>query len=110
MKSAITPLIAALVLGAPAALADVYRSTMPDGTIVYADLPQPGAREVRKIRPGPARTGTIIVTPEDETRVRMPPPPRAAPGVSVMPTPAREPVPELVQGRQTPRQLPRPAH
>jgi hypothetical protein len=112
MKSALVRLIAILGLGAPLALADVvYRSEMADGTIVYADLPQPGARHVRKVNPGPVSTGTILVTPQDQVRVRLQEHRPSGPGVAVVPTPARERPPELVQGRQTLRgELPKPAH
>lgn len=110
MKSTIAPLLVVLGLGAPLALADVvYRSTMPDGTIIYSDLPNPGARYVRKVHPGPVSTGTVVVTPAEQVRVRSLPPP-ADGGVAVVPQPTRQALPELVPGRQSPRVLPQPAH
>lgn len=95
------PLMLLLALAAPAAFAaeDVYRSTMPDGTVFYGETPRPGAKQVRKVPPPPVSTGTIVVTPEEKARHG----PRAVEeptaGVAVMPVPPREPSPQLEQGR-----------
>lgn len=46
----------------------VYKSTMPDGRVVYSEKPDPGARRVDRIEPPPAKTGTTLITPEEVAR------------------------------------------
>jgi hypothetical protein len=46
----------------------VYKSTMPDGKVVYAEKPAPGAKHVEKIEPPPAQTGTSVITPKEKAR------------------------------------------
>ena len=78
-------------LAAPAALAGefLYRSTMPNGDILYGESPAPGAKQVRKIPAPPTTTGTVIITNEDKSRASgiAPPPPG---GVAILPTQKRE--------------------
>ena len=52
--------------GAPAQT--VYKSTMPDGKVVYGEKPAPGAKRVDKIDPPPATTGTTVITPQEKAR------------------------------------------
>ena len=46
----------------------VYKSTMPDGKVVYSEKPAPGATRVDKLEPPPAKTGVTSVTPEEKAR------------------------------------------
>jgi Domain of unknown function (DUF4124) len=106
-----SPLMLLLVLAVPAAFAaeDVYRSTMPDGTVFYGETPRPGAKQVRKVPPPPVSTGTIVVTPEEKARYGPKAIEEPTSGVAVIPVPAREPAPALEQGRSinTDRALPK---
>jgi len=89
MKSAISPLVLALALAAPGAIAaeDMYRSVMPDGSVRYGESPERGAKSVKRIPPPPASTGTITVTPAEQARG---PAPVESGGTVVIPTPPRE--------------------
>ena len=52
------PLLALLVLAAsPVAAQTAYKSTMPDGRVIYGDGPIPGARKVEKISVAAPRVG-----------------------------------------------------
>jgi hypothetical protein len=93
-----------LVLGlaAPATVLaeDVYKSTMPDGSIVYGESPQPGAKKVERFAGPPTTTGTVVATPADKARAdglgaR-------APSVGVIPQAPREPAPTLQSGTINP--------
>lgn len=58
-----------LLLGVSGVLAQVvYKSTMPDGKVIYAEKPVPGAKRVDKIEPPPAKTGMTALTPEEKAR------------------------------------------
>jgi hypothetical protein len=60
-----------VLLGAPGASAQtVYKSTMPDGKVVYGEKPAPGASRVDTIEPPPAKTGVTGLTPEEKTRAQ----------------------------------------
>ena len=53
------PLLTALALAASLAHAQtVFRSDMPDGSVVYGDEPAPGAKEAKKITLPPANIAT----------------------------------------------------
>ena len=68
-----------VLLGAPHALGQtVYKSTMPDGKIVYSEKPVPGAGRIDKIEPPPAKTGVTGVTPEEKARAEQQAKQRAA--------------------------------
>jgi hypothetical protein len=56
----------------------VFKSTMPDGRVVYGEKPAPGAKRVDKIEPPPAKTGMTAITPEEKTRAQQPPQPQGA--------------------------------
>jgi hypothetical protein len=70
MKSIVSPLFLALVLAAPGAMAaeDLYRSTMPDGSVRYGEAPDPGAKSVKKVPAPPPATGVTVITPEEKAR------------------------------------------
>lgn len=88
----------ALALGASAAFAGdpVYKSTMPDGRVIYGESPMQGARRVDKVAAPPEQAGVITVTPGDRDRAAAIPPQRG--GVTVIPQPERPPVQPAQQG------------
>lgn len=52
-----------LALAAPPASAQIYRSVLPDGSIVYSDKPTPGARDARELElppPNVALPGPVV--------------------------------------------------
>ena len=54
----------ALVSGA--ALAQfLYKSTMPDGKVIYGDAPMPGAVKVEKTKPDTSKKGITAITPKE---------------------------------------------
>ena len=58
---------AALVWAAPSWAQIIYKSTMPDGSVVYGAEPAPGAKRVETIKPKTETTGVRPVGPKDET-------------------------------------------
>ena len=46
----------------------VYKSTMPDGKVVYGEKPAPGATRVDKMEPPPPKTGVTGLTQEERMR------------------------------------------
>lgn len=109
MKKIISPLVLSFALAASGAIAaeDIYRSTMPDGSIRYGESPAPGAKQVKKVPSPPQSTGVTIVTQEEKAR------PIATPqgGTAVLPQqPSRTQEPAQ-QGRlQGPPGLPQRAY
>jgi hypothetical protein len=59
---------AALGAAACAQAQVVYKSTMPDGKVIYTEKPVPGAARVDTIEPPPAKTGMSSLTPEEKAR------------------------------------------
>ena len=88
----------ALALGASAAFAGdpVYKSTMPDGRVIYGESPMQGAKRVDKVAAPPEHAGVITVTPADRDRAAAIPPERG--GVTVIPQPVRPPIQPAQQG------------
>jgi hypothetical protein len=109
MKALILPLLFALA--APAAFAqetEIFRSTMPDGRIVYGESPFPGAKSVRKVPSGPRSTGMTYVTPEEKAKGAPPPLDTRPGGVSVLKGPEHATPQRAEQGRvQSGTDLPR---
>ena len=70
MKGLIYGAVAALVFGVSGAAAQqVFKSTMPDGKIVYGEKPAPGAAKVETIETPPAKAGIgSALTPEEKAR------------------------------------------
>ena len=67
MKTLISCSIAVLLFGASGALAQqVFKSTMPDGKIVYGEKPMPGATKVDTIETPPAKAGIGSALTQDE--------------------------------------------
>jgi hypothetical protein len=73
------PLLTALAFAASLAHAQtVFRSDMPDGSVVYGDSPAPGAKEVKKITLPPSN---LLTTPQSAAPASKPTPASAsAPG------------------------------
>jgi hypothetical protein len=87
-----------LAVAAPGVLAaePVYKSTMPDGRIVYGESPMQGAKRVDKVAAPPENAGVVVATPADKERASRIPAPVA--GVTVIPQPYRRPVEGAHQG------------
>jgi hypothetical protein len=62
----IAALAAGLAVALPAAAQAVYKSTMPDGRVIYGPQPQPGARKVDKVGAPPSSTGASAITPGEK--------------------------------------------
>jgi len=43
----------------------LYKSTMPDGKVIYGDAPMPGAVKVEKTRPDTSKKGITAATPKE---------------------------------------------
>ena len=71
---AVVALLASFAAGAAAQT--LYKSTMPDGKVVYSEKPVPGAKRVDTIEPPPAKTGTTTVTPGEKARAAALPAPQ----------------------------------
>jgi hypothetical protein len=92
MNSHTLSLALTLALSAFAAHAadPTFKSTMPDGRVIYGESPQPGAKRVDKVPAPPETTGVVVASPEDTARAqRIEVPARA--GVAVIPQPVRPP-------------------
>ncbi|MDH3286328.1 MAG: DUF4124 domain-containing protein [Betaproteobacteria bacterium] len=48
----------------------VYRSTMPDGRVIFGDRPEPGAAKVESSKPDTSKTGVQVLPPGAEGRVQ----------------------------------------
>ena len=67
MKTLISCSIVVLLFGASGVLAQpVFKSTMPDGKIVYGEKPVPGATKVDTIETPPAKAGIGSALTQDE--------------------------------------------
>ena len=106
MKPILSSLALALALTAPCAYAaeDIYRSTMPDGSIRYGESPDPKAKSVKKVPAGPAQTGVIVVRPGEKAAG-----PEATGGAVVLPPPPHQSTDLMGQGglRINPDSMPR---
>lgn len=60
---------ALLAMASGAYAQTLYKSTMPDGRIVYGEKPEPGAKRVDTVEPPPGKIGTTVPAPEDKKRV-----------------------------------------
>ena len=54
----------------PAAAQTVYKSTMPDGQVVYSDKPAPGAANVEAIRPDVSKGGLGGTTAREQDMLK----------------------------------------
>jgi len=57
---------AVLVWAASASAQVIYKSTMPDGRVIYSAEPAPGAKRVETLKPPTGDTGARPVGPQDE--------------------------------------------
>jgi hypothetical protein len=48
----------------------LYKSTMPDGKVIYGDAPMPGATKVDKTRPDTSKKGITAATPKETEALR----------------------------------------
>lgn len=46
----------------------VYKSIMPDGSVIYGEKPAPGAKKTETIETPTAKTGMTAITPEEQAR------------------------------------------
>lgn len=70
MNFVICAWVIALAIAPGAARAQpIYKSTMPDGRVIYGQKPSPGAERVNEIAPPPAQTGTATVTGQETLRL-----------------------------------------
>jgi hypothetical protein len=98
MDSRILALASLFAFGVCAAHAGepVYKSTMPDGRIIYGESPQPGAKRVAKVAAPPETAGIVVASPQDKDRANAIPTGKAA--VGVIPAPVRPPTRSPTQG------------
>jgi hypothetical protein len=91
------------MLAAPglACAEEIYKSTMSDGTTVYGETPQAGAKKVEKVEVHATTTGTIVATPQDKERAERIGN-RSGPSVGVMPEQKRSAAPPLESGTINP--------
>ena len=69
MKTAIRAFVVAVFLGSATAYGQaVYKSTMPDGRVVYGEKPAAGAARVEKLEPVPPKAGIPGLTAEEKAR------------------------------------------
>ena len=66
--SVYTGMLACALCASSAGAQPVYKSTMPDGKVVYGEKPAPGATRVDTIEAPPAKTGVSGLTPEEKAR------------------------------------------
>lgn len=70
MKSCVVSFVLVFTLGASGAFAQaMYKSTMPDGKVIYGEKPAPGAKQVETVTPPPPKSGISVVTPADKAKV-----------------------------------------
>ena len=59
-------ILAAALLLQPVLAQTLYKSTMPDGSVVYGDKPAPGAAKVEETRPDIKKGGIGGTTPREQ--------------------------------------------
>ncbi len=62
--------LAAALLLQPAVAQTLYKSTMPDGSVVYGDKPAPDAAKVEETRPDVSRGGIGVTTPREQDALK----------------------------------------
>jgi hypothetical protein len=95
-RTSVLAVVLALAASGVIAGEPVYKSTMPDGRIVYGESPMQGAKRVDKVAAPPENAGVVVATPADIDKARGIPSPTA--GVVVIPQPVRPPVQPAQQG------------
>jgi hypothetical protein len=105
MNARICTLALALGLVIPGAYAadPVYKSTMPNGRVIYGESPQPGAKRVDKIAAPPEVTGVVVADEAAKNDARRIPVP-TGPAVAIIPEKPREtPLPATQALQQNPQ-------
>jgi hypothetical protein len=62
------PLCVCLIAALPALAQPVFKSTMPDGSVVYGEKPAAGAARVETLEPAPPKSGIGGLTAEEKAR------------------------------------------
>jgi hypothetical protein len=90
MNARTCTLALALGLAIPGAYAadPVYKSTMPNGRVIYGESPQPGAKRVDKIAAPPESAGIVVADEAAKSQAQRIQPP--GPTVGIIPEPKRE--------------------
>ncbi len=84
MKSALQVLIVVACFGSAAGFAQtVFKSTMPDGRVVYGEKPAAGAARVETLEPVPPKAGIPGLTAEEKARAAQIDRERAGAGAAV---------------------------
>lgn len=98
MSPVMSAVAVVLALGASGVVAadPVYKSTMPDGRVVYGESPMQGAKRIDKVAAPPEHAGVLIASQEDKAKAASIPQPST--GVAVIPQPVRQPVRPAQQG------------
>jgi hypothetical protein len=63
-------ILAAVLLLQPAVAQTLYKSTMPDGAVVYGDKPAPGAEKVEETRPDVSKGGIGGTTAREQEALK----------------------------------------
>jgi hypothetical protein len=88
---ALAIVIGTLLAGSAAPAAELYKSTMPDGKIIYSEKPEPGAKRVDTVEAPPAKTGVTSATDAEKARAAQ---------ATVKASAAAKPSPTLDEARQ----------
>jgi hypothetical protein len=63
-------LLPVALLAQPASAQFLYKSTMPDGKVIYGDQPTPGAVKVEKTKPDTSKKGIVPATGSDAAALK----------------------------------------
>ena len=105
MSPVISAVAVVLALAASTALAGdpIYKSTMPDGRVLYGESAAPGAKRVDKVAAPPEHAGITVATQEEKGRASNIP--VRAGGVAVIPQKPAYPAQPAQQGYSASGQL-----
>ena len=78
MRPRIAVLLAVSFAASGAFAQTMYKSTMPDGRVIYSEKPVPDAKRVDTVTPPPPKSGITTVTPQEKARVEQQAKQRAA--------------------------------
>ena len=78
MRARIAVLLIASFAASGAFAQTMYKSTMPDGRVIYGEKPVPDAKRVDTVTPPPAKSGITTVTTKEKARVEQQAKQRAA--------------------------------
>ena len=86
MTTRLAPMLPALVLALVSGVAAaqfLYKSTMPDGKVIYGDAPMKGAVKVEKTKPDTSKKGITASTPKEAEALKKMEAERSAGGATV---------------------------